>query len=140
MRAFARGMCLTVCPLGDAPENELAHINHLMGQRVRGVVVAATVNPTFTAAALRARNILPVFVALEDPEGDESLSITFDHFRSLRSRCQFLAATHLADTNRQRIIYIGTDNSDHSEMQLLRGCHDALMLGETVLKLFTWRR
>ena len=134
-RAFEKGMCLTVCPVGGVPENELAHINHLMEQRGRGVIVAATANPLFTAAALRARNILPVFVALEGPERGESLSISFDHFAA-----RFLAATHLADGNRQRITYIGTDNPDHCEMQLLAGCHDALMIGGTVLKLFTWTR
>ena len=122
-RAFEKGMCLTVCPVGGIPENELTHINHLMEQRVRGVIVAATANPLFTAAALRARNILPVLVALEGPERGESLSISFDHFAA-----GFLAATHLADGNRRRITYIGTATPDRCEEPLLLGCHAALTL------------
>ncbi len=123
MRAFERGMCLTVCPVGDVPEGELAHINHLTEQRVRGVIVAATANKTFTSNALCARDIPTVFVELQGPQQAESLSITFDHVAA-----GFLAATHLVSENRQRITYVGTANPDNFEVQLLRGCQDALSI------------
>ena len=51
-QAFHKGLCLTLCPVGDVPEAELAHINHLTEQRVRGVIVAATADSTFTFDAL----------------------------------------------------------------------------------------
>lgn len=131
MRAFETGMCLTVCPVGDVPENELAHINHLMEQRVRGVIVAATVNPVFTTGALRARHIRPVFVASEGPERGESLSVTFDHFAA-----GFAAATHLANDRRRRITYIGTAQPACLEEPLLLGCQQALSAQEIHFEIF----
>lgn len=129
--AFQKGMCLTLCPIGDVPEAELAHINHLTEQRVRGVIVARTANPRFTSVALRARDIPTVFVAPEDPERGESLSITFDYFAA-----GFLAATHLADENRRRITYIGTAQPDRFEEPFLLGCQQALSARENHFEIF----
>lgn len=128
--ALQKGMYLTLCPVGDVPEGELAHINHLTEQRVRGVIVTATADCTVTSDALCARDIPSVFVASQDPERDESLSITCDHFAA-----GFLAATHLVSENRKRITYIGTANPNRYEKQLLRGSQDALSIGRNNLDI-----
>ncbi|MGY1692712.1 LacI family DNA-binding transcriptional regulator [Geodermatophilus sp. SYSU D01105] len=97
----AAGLALILCNSDDRPDKEAAHLAVLAEQRVQGVLITPTAEPTPELAALRGRGVPVVLVDRRAPDTDQCAVATDD---VLGGR---LAAGHLLECGHRRIAFVG---------------------------------
>jgi len=99
--ANAQGLAVIRCNSDDQPTKEAAHLDVLAEQRVQGVLITPTAEPTAHVDALRRRGTPVVLLDRRAPTADQC-SVSVDDVLGGR-----LAADHLLERGHRRIAFIG---------------------------------
>ena len=99
--ANAQGLSVILCNTDDEPDKQAAHLDALAEQRVQGVLITPTAEPSPQLESLRRRGVPVVLVDRRAPDTGQCSVAVDDH---LGGR---LAGEHLLERGHRRIAFIG---------------------------------
>ena len=111
---------LYMCNSGNRSDREVAHLDHLVEQRVQGILVTP-LDPEAPHLASVARRGTPVVVVDRTPRDEALCSVAVDDVLGGR-----LAVEHLLDRGHERVAFIGGPRSIGQVRDRLQGASEGL--------------